>query len=572
MMPRSYRLTSILVAALLGTASLVPLRTQAAVDIAKLRQAAAFPTLTLSPSISFNAWAGYRSSSDQRDLLAEIAVIQKALTGKDADAERYLRLGKLYQEGNDPVRAKEAYSKSAALCRHQAAERPKDGTVLAAFGTALAAAKQMAEAETVLRRAVRIAPRQASAWTALGDFLSGRAAAALLPPSFERDEVDLGFAFGAAPAGMPEKQHTFVAKYGQVKPTAAQIARSLALLDEARTCYDQAVASRPLSAAAFLQRAGFRMSIGPVLHGMLTALQPGGTVDMATALQSGVREMASTYSSSPGLSDLTEAAHLAPNTLTDVDMSAMFHTLSFVMQYGQTHDMTNGLPWDTLTEETRRPVQEAMRPLEHLAESADTNKDTAAKASEAAGVIWLLTGNWKAAETPLRRAIALDPRRADAWDALTLIMISAKRYAELTSILEARVKTQDTARSHLLLAKAYSKANQPEKAAAQVQAALKVNPEDLAANMAQAALLLRRSDNPAMLTEAGKQLVRTGDLYRKTPTPDNWSSYTLLLSIYSALTGSELQARQHLNEILQRDKANEAAKQALAALGPETLN
>ncbi len=61
-----------------------------------------------------------------------------------------------------------------------------------------------------------------------------------------------------------------------------------------------------------------------------------------------------------------------------------------------------------------------------------------------------------------------------------------------------------------------------------------------------------------------------GDLYRKTPTPDNWSSYTLLLSIYSALTGDELQARQHLNEILQHDKANEMAKQALAALGPET--
>lgn len=313
------------------------------------------------------------------------------------------------------------------------------------------------------------------------------------------------------------------------------------------------------------------MSIGPVLHGMLNALQPGGTVDMATALQSGVREMASTQSSSPGLSDLTEAARLAPNVLTDVGMSAMFHTTSFMKQFGQTHDMTNGLHWGTLTEETRRPVQEAMRPLEHLAESADTSKDMAAKASEAAGVIWLLMGNWKAAEAPLRRAIALDPRRVDAWDALTGIMLRGGQYAELTSLLETRVKVLDTARSHLLLAKAYSKANQPEKAALQVQAALRVNPEDFAANMAQVALLLQRSDNPAMLAEAGKQLAKLNDLYRKTPTLDNWSSFTLLLSIYSALTGSELQARQHLNEILQRDEANDMAKQALAALGPETL-
>lgn len=508
-MPRSCRWTRILAAALLGAACLIPLRTQAAADKAKLRQAAAFPTLRLSPAISFTTQAGYRSSSDLRDLPAEIAVIQKALTGKDADAGRYLQMGKLYQEGNDPARAKAAFSRSVVLYRHQAAKRSKDAIVLAAFGTALAAAKQMAEAETVLRQAVRIAPRQVSAWTALGDFLTGQAIAALLPPSFETDGVDFGFAFGAAVVGMPEKQTAFLAKYGQVKPTAAQSARSLALLDESRACYDQAVTSQPTSATAFLERAGFRMSISPVLRGMLTALQPEGTVDIATALKnanlSSAREMASPASSSPGLSDLAEAARLAPNSLTDVGMSAMFHTLSFVVQYAQTHDTKDGLPWDTLTEETRRPVQEAIRPLEHLAESAATSKDTAAKASEAAGLIWLLLGNWKAAEPPLRRAIMIDPRRADAWDAITLIM-------------------------------------------------------------------LQRSDTPAVLTEARTQLFKIGDLYRKAPTPDNWTSYTLLLSIYSALTGSELQARQHLNEILKGDNANEGAKQALAALGPEIPN
>ena len=568
-MPHYCRRTSVLLVALLGGAPFIPLRTQAAVDKAKLRQAAALPTLSVSPSISFTANTGYHSSSDQRDLPAEIAVIRKALTGKDADAERYSQMGKLYQDGNDLAHAKAAFSKSVVLYRHQAATRPKDGAVLAEFGTALAAAKQMAEAETVMRRAVRIAPRQVSARTALGDFLTGRAIAALLPPSFETDGVDFGFAFGAAPGGAADKQAAFLAKYGQVKPTAAQSARSLALLDESRACYDQAVASQPTSATAFSQRAGFRRFTAPILRGILTALQPGGTVDMQTALSS-AKEKAFTLSSPSGLSDLTEAARLAPSGFTDVGMSAMFHALSFVLQYSQTHDLTNGLPWETLTEETRRPVQEAMRPLEHLAESAETNKETAAQASEAVGCIWIILGNWKAVEAPLRRAVALDPRRADAWDALTGVMIQGERYAELTSLLEARVKALDTARSHLLLAKAYDKVNQPEKAAAQVQAALKLSPEDFTANMAQAALLLRRSDAP--LAEAGTQLVKIGDLYRKAPTPESWTSYTLLLSIYSGLTGDELQARQHLNELLQSDKANEMAKQALAALGPETVN
>lgn len=318
------------------------------------------------------------------------------------------------------------------------------------------------------------------------------------------------------------------------------------------------------------------MSTEPVLRAMLTTLQPGGTVDVATALSSAnvgkARVAAFTVSSSPGLSDLTQAARLAPNSFTDVGMSAMYHTMSFILQYSQAHDMTNGLLWDTLTEETRRPVQEAIRPLEHLSESANTNKDTTAKASEAVGVIWLLLGNWKASEPPLRRAISLDPRRADAWDALTAIMSRDKRYTELTSLLETRVKSLDTASSHLLLAKAYDQTNQPEKAVAQAQAALKINPEDFTANIALAALLLRRSDTPALLTEAGTQLVKVGDLYPKVPTPNNWTSYTLLLSIYNALTGDELAARQHLNELLQGNKDNEMAKQVLAALGPEIPN
>ena len=564
------------VAALLGVASLIPLPAQAAVDMAKLRQAAALPTVALSPSISFNGETGYHSSSDQRDLPAQIAVLQKALNGKDADAERYLQIGKLYEYSNDPAHAKEVFSKSVALYRQQAAERPKDGVVLAGFGTALAADKQMVESETVLRRAVRIAPRQASAWTSLGDFLPNQAVAALLPPSSsERDRVDFVSTLGMAKVGGAE-QAAFEAKYGQIKPTAAQIARSLALLDEARACYNQAVTSQPTSATAFLQRSGFRMSTEPMLRAMLTTLQPGETVDVATALSSAsvskARVEAFTISSSSGLSDLTQAARLAPNTFTDVGMSAMYHTMSFILQYSQAHDMTNGLLWDTLTEETRRPLQEAIRPLEQLAESARTNKDTAAEASEAVGVIWLLLGNRKESEPSLRRAIALDPHRTDAWDALTAIMFRDKRYTELTSLLETRVKVSDTARNHLLLAQAADKANQPEKAAAQVQAALKLNPEDLAANMAQAALLLRRSDSPALITEAGTQLVKVGDLYPKAPTPDNWRSYALLLSIYSALTGNELAARQHLSEILTGDKDNEMAKQALAALGPKTVN
>ena len=209
-MQRSSQATSLLTcslaAFLLGLAALPAVRAQApagqaAIDKAKLRQAAAFPVITVQPSVVFNAQGGYRSSSDKRDLPAEIAALRKTLTGGASEAAGRYRLGQLYDEANDPVHAKEAFLQSAALLRGQLAARPDDGLTLADLGTSLSAAGQNVEAETALRRAVRLAPGRAKVWTALGDFLTSRAGAALLPPSAQEEGADFAFVFGAGSFG-----------------------------------------------------------------------------------------------------------------------------------------------------------------------------------------------------------------------------------------------------------------------------------------------------------------------------------------------------------------------------------
>ena len=277
------------------------------------------------------------------------------------------------------------------------------------------------------------------------------------------------------------------------------------------------------------------------------------------------------WTSAPTLSDLREAARLAPNDLNSVGLSAMFGITAFKAQ----QDAAGRTDWSALPEEARRPAEEAMRPLEALARSAGTDQETAAKASEADGLLWLFVGNQVAAEPSLRRAVSLDPRRESAWDGLTMLLVGARDYQGAASLLEARVKVLDTARGHLLLAKIYDKTGQPEKEASQVQAALAADPDDLTANIAQAALLLRHGDDAATLEQARKQIVATDVLYRKaTRSQEAWKDQTLLASIYNALTGDAASAREKLAQILSFDKDYEPAKAALAAMGfgnPKTI-
>jgi len=368
---------------------------------------------------------------------------------------------------------------------------------------------------------------------------------------------------------MAAQERAFVAKYGRTTPTAAQAARARSLLAEARTCYDRAVAAQPQSADAYTARAGFRSSVGAALQGILNALQPAGAVSIAAAVPSGEKEMATAWASASSLSDLKEAARLGPNDLTDVGIAALFNVMSFKLQHGAAQAAAGRTAWVALPEATRRPIEEAMRPLEALALSANTDKEAAAKASEAAGILWLLLGSAAPAASSLRRAVALDPRRETAWDGLAVLLVGAQDYTGAATLLEARVKVLDTARGHLLLAKVYDKTGQTDKEAAQVRAALAEAPDDLTVNMAQAALLLRGSGDAATLGQAGKQLTRTDALYRKTApqTREAWEDQTLLVSLYRALTGDAASAREKLDEILRADKDYRPARQALAALG-----
>jgi tetratricopeptide (TPR) repeat protein len=182
-------------------------------------------------------------------------------------------------------------------------------------------------------------------------------------------------------------------------------------------------------------------------------------------------------------------------------------------------------------------------------------------------MLQFFAGDSTGAETSLRRALTLDPSREQAWDMLTSLTAEAKRYEDLVSLCEERLKRKDIARTRLLLAYTYEKLNRLDQAEEQVQAALKLEPEDFTANLALAVLLLKRSDDVAVLSRAGELLNKAGEIIRESPTPVQWMDYSTTGGIYLALRGSLEEARQQLKRVLEYDLHNEAAREALEALG-----
>src|SRR5207248_115940 len=177
----------------------------------RLRKLLKLPLVTLEAGVSLNSEEGFSILQSKSDVPHEMTEVRKQLKGDSSDAERYGRLGDLYQKSGDPKRAVDSYAKSVSLFRKQISARADDPQRLASFGKALWSAGQDNEAESVLRRAVQLDEQCATCWQSLGHFLEAEAKRALLNPSTARANLS------------PEK---LLAEVTSNKPAAEQVARA----------------------------------------------------------------------------------------------------------------------------------------------------------------------------------------------------------------------------------------------------------------------------------------------------------------------------------------------------------
>jgi tetratricopeptide (TPR) repeat protein len=528
---------------LILTAALVALSAQGItpeVGKEKLRSLVRLPSISFQAQWTFDPEQGFAIGTGAVDTLARIAELRGGLQQDNGDAEIHLALAELYAGLGDNRNARLSWQRAQNLFRKRLEQQPDNGPLLTGLGRSLAGVGRDDEAESVLRRAVVHGSTDWRCQVALGRFLDSLARRAILNrPIPAASASDAG-----NPPAIPDR------------PSAAEVALAQKQLVEAGECFERAVDFAPKESEAYYRR-GMHRCLRQVL---LNQIGVAGAAD---------GELSDAYEDcfTPEiLADLQRASQLSPNDYRLIGGTVLFEIYTVSTRSRQAQITT----WSSLPDKSQQSVRESIARLEELAQDSQPRK--AAGALEVLGILQgpVLHEPTRCVNN-LRRALALQPTRDQAWEVLLSTLSEAGRYDELLDVCEDQVRLKETPRTHVLLAKAHEKLKQWDSCEEQAQLAALQDPNDFNATFTLGALLLKRSrGNAEVLTQANQWLARSEATLNKTPrirrTRDQVIELTLTRSIYFALTDEMDTARQWAKAVLDRDQDNQLAKDILSAM------
>jgi tetratricopeptide (TPR) repeat protein len=476
------------------------------------------------------------------DAPEKIETLTKQCKGDLSDAERYLELSSLYDEIKSQELSDQAADKAVGLFRKRVDLQPNDTQLSVNFARALLAANKTNEAEVILRKAVRLEPKQWRPKVALGNFLfdqSKRVLAARLPEG--RSE---------------SRELIFDPQY---RPTAEQMRQFKQLITEAEGLLDEAVAVAPSEPRVYLERSAHKSLRST--EELLSKVMRGENVERARLMRD-----------DPPLEclpDMRRFTELDRNNPRSVGLGVSWECM-VQMTANPQGASEKGFRLGALPERSQRFVRDNMARLEELSHSA--HKSDAVDALQALAIIQggLLREFDKSAANA-RRALALDSERESIWETRIGALVVLEDYGALLEACEGRVKKKDTTRNRVLFAKALFLNKQFAKAEQQANAALKIDPSDFYANLCMAALILKRAKDSSTVYEAEQYFGRAERQMAKL-LDDRSSARQVLVdfylgrAIYLGLIDRVDDARKMARQVLEWDKNNAAAPQVLSAL------
>jgi tetratricopeptide (TPR) repeat protein len=407
---------------------------------------------------------------------------------------------------------------------------------MAGYGETLRLLGKYDEAQRVLQQAVKAAPKEWRCHAALGRCQATQALATLFAEGSQPTTT-------ALPLGLPS-----------VKPSSVQLEKAQKLIAEALEAHDRAVGLAPAEPEVYVGRAAAQGCRGWLKA--IARVAGGEELDLP-------KQLAAVFCQE-ALSDLEQAARRKPKDARAWGTLAVFQVFAASAAQGRAsfEQIFSQQGWNGLPDGARALVRQAVSRLEELSQSGEAP----AAALEVLGIIQhIFLADKRAAEANLRRAVELDPSREQAWESLTALLVDSDRAQELLGLCETRLKHQDTARNRLLVAKAHERLKQQDRVLAQTQAALDRYPEDLNLTMALGAALMQ-TGNDDDLPRAGQLLVRAQRLAEKAPGRDELENLLFLQGLFWGITGRKQEARSVFNKLLELDKDNAEAQEALQAL------
>lgn len=505
-------------------------------NLDRLRQTAWMPSVTITAGVGFNSTGGFTMLHEKPDPRPQIEALRKQLRGDDSDADRHVRLARLHSRTGDARASKESWKKAEAIYRRLLKAKPDDGLLMTRLSACLS--DDNPETERLLRRAVNVPSGGWEAWMALGDCLHGQAFAAL---------------FGKGTKLRDPSPQAVIGLIVKHRPSPEDINRAQRWFGEARGCFDRALAAEPPAADAH-SHCGMAYCWNDMIVACLN-LMAGVQVNPLAAM------FAPKY-----LVHFRRAAELSPTDFRAVGWATFYEACGALLEAGSPRKPTDQ-PWLLLSEETRRSVAAGIARMERLAQEGKDPRESAACAELLGTFAAFLRGDSAKGESWLRRAVALDPDRDNAWELLLGLLASRDRDKEVLAVSLQYLEHKDTAHTRYLVAKSHENLKQLDRAEVQVRAALKLSPDSQEATLGLASLLLRRSGQPGVLEEAGHVLDRARELIQKDRTGKYRLDYEVHRGIYLGLKRDRAAARRLLEGVLEKDKKNRVARAALDALG-----
>jgi tetratricopeptide (TPR) repeat protein len=564
-------------------------------DKARLRGLADIPKVSCHFRFGYKWGAGcclFYLFTEQPDVSADVAVLREGLRGDAGDAESYHRIGDLYNAAEQKDKAQEAFGRAVALFRQRAEANPNDGPLLARFGTALSAAGHDAEAETVLRKAVRVAPGEGRCHLALGQFLTQaqrfaeaetylaqavRLAGHEWPTWTARGDCWFGKGYFTL-CGADRPRHLDLDDLPGIlrwlekhQPAAQQIFEAQHCLERAAASYNEAVTRNPREPEPYIRRAIFRVlynGLGAALKQLAQGQPAAGRPQLITA---------------EVVADLRKAVEHSPANYSLMGLTAFFEVLSLVARDDPRAVAPSAL-WQSVPAAKQAEVQKVLAQLGEAAANPGADPHAAADATVTLGALQLfLTRDKKAAEANLRQTVRLEPAREQGWLLLISLLADGERFQELKEVCQDCFHYHPSPRNRLLLAKAYSKLGAYAQAEEHVREVLKQNPGDFLAHLALANLYLRKepmlvppppvpgmeggAEDPLAKALEHVEQARQALQGMKAPPASFVLDFLATVGLYLALDDKPGPAREKVEAVLERDPGHETARGLAVELG-----
>jgi tetratricopeptide (TPR) repeat protein len=380
----------------------------------------------LSPQLGLDSWEPIA------DPAGELVPLENAVKANPDSPERWLRIARLRALLGDHKGASQAGATARKLLRQRLAEKSDSVETMLALAEALPAGEKE-EAATLCRAAVVKAPTNWRCQMILGKILDAQSSAILNPGRTN-------------------------ANPGAADETSVQRTRSHALAEEAERAFGEAIRLAPGESEPLLHRGLFHAS-----QAQLTAEDPSARGDRRP------QEIVLTAIENKVLPDLKGAEKANPGD---------YRLLAIRLAVQLTAATSPAANRDgQLTESARGELVEGISKLRRIAEESTAPSSSAGAWESMAVVQYLGLHDTSGADESARRALVVQEGRPRAWNLRAAILLETKRFDDLMTLFEDRLKRTNSLEIHLMAAKIAFNQKRMEGVVPHLEKAGEINPK-----------------------------------------------------------------------------------------------